>query len=292
MEARVGAWAPLHDRGNRRTVMRILVGALVLCAFWFVGLPVLAGAVADRLPLRWEESLGQAVVDRMVPAAEQCTDSLALGAVTAIVDRLVAAAPPSRYTFRTRIADDSIVNAFAAPGGYVVVNRGLLEATSTPDELAGVLAHELEHVMLHHSTRAMVREIPLRFALTAIGGADAMAGIASRAAGTLSVLRYRRGDEAEADEQGMALIQSAKIDPQGMVDFFGVLGARDSGGFSVVPYLSTHPRTADRIIEMRQLREAATYQPVPFASAPEWATLKTRCDVAPVRHLNSPTGRG
>jgi Zn-dependent protease with chaperone function len=79
----------------------------------------------------------------------------------------MAAAPGSPYHVRLLVADSPVVNAFAAPGGRIVVFRGLLEKTGRPEELAGVLAHEMQHVVLRHPLEAILRQISLR-ALAAV----------------------------------------------------------------------------------------------------------------------------
>ncbi len=266
------------DAAARSTFGRVVAGAIVVAVIYFFGLPALAGVVAPHVPLAWEEQLGSGMVQQMVPADARCHDSLGQAVVEEIVARLVSVVPGSPYRFRVTLADDSIINAFAAPGGYVVVNRGLLEATRTPEELAGVLAHEIQHVVNHHATRAMIREIPLQVAASAIsGGGNALGALASRAVGTLGVLRYHRGDELEADRDGVRMLQTARVDTKGMIDFFRTLSLQDAGQPRAVAYLSTHPQTADRISELRRLASEASYTPVPLPGAGSWDIVKAAC---------------
>jgi predicted Zn-dependent protease len=90
-------------------------------------------------------------------------------------------------------------------------------------------------------------------------------------------MRYRRADEAEADREGMNLIQAAHVDPAGMVDFFGTLAGRDSSNPRIIAYLSSHPQTDQRQNEMRRLSESATYAPQPFESAHHWNVIRHAC---------------
>ena len=90
-------------------------------------------------------------------------------AVEQIVDRLTDPITTA-YTFQVYVANHEMINAFAAPGGYVVVNAGLLRATSNPEELSGVLAHEIAHVTNQHGTRSALRQIPIRLILAAATG--------------------------------------------------------------------------------------------------------------------------
>ena len=265
------------DAAARATVAKIGLGAALLAAIYFWGLPTLASFVAPRVPVSWEESLGRGVVERMVPPSRQCADPARQAVLEEILARLVAAGPESPYRFTLIVADDSAINAFAAPGGYVVVNLGLLRATKTPEELAGVLAHEVQHVLLHHPTRALAREIPLRIAVAALFGGDAVGGLAARAAGTLGALRYQRGDELEADRQGLRMLQAARVDARGMVDFFHALAAQGDEAPRLAAYLSSHPQTADRIAALEEAVAKGRYAPVPLVPTYPWKEIGQSC---------------
>jgi predicted Zn-dependent protease len=173
------------------------------------------------------------------------------------------------------VVRDSALNAFAAPGGFVVVNSGLVAAAKSPEELAGVLAHEIQHVTLRHSTRAVIREAPLRFALSSLsgGGMETAAGVV----GTLGALRYRRADEAEADHYGLRVMDAALIDPRGMVSFMRGLEARRGAGSRFTSYVSTHPRTADRIAALEELSARGAGRWTSVLDSAAWHRVKGIC---------------
>jgi len=266
------------DASRRRTRTRAVVAgvtAAVVAAgavyLWII--PLLAARVAARLPVTWEESLGRRVVAEMVDSAAICPHP-------AVLDRLVArlaATANGRYAFRVTVVGDSIVNAFAAPGGSVVVYRGLLELAETPEELAGVLAHEMQHVVLQHGTRAVLREIPLRLMVAAVTADAGFAGHVAGAAATLGSLRYGRQAEEEADREGMRMLQRARVDPRGMVTFFGRLQERVGDVPRVAAYLSTHPRTEARIARLEGLAAAATDAAEPLIDAEAWEDVRRAC---------------
>jgi predicted Zn-dependent protease len=272
-------WSRRLDSRARATALMISVGALTLAAFYFFGLPVAANYVAERLPASWEEQLGRNAWEGAIARASRCANPTVDSALTAIVDRLIAQTPSRLQHFTVAVVDDSVVNAFAAPGGYIMVNRGLLEATDTPEELAGVLAHEIQHVVHHHVTRGMVREIPLRILAGSLaGGADAIGSALTRAAGTLGALSFRREDEAEADRDGMKMLQAARIDSRGMISFFQKLAARQSSEPRLVGYLSTHPQTSQRLEALNRLAEASKTSPEPLRFSGPWGDLKSGCN--------------
>jgi predicted Zn-dependent protease len=133
----------------------------------------------------------------------------------------------------------------------------------------------------------MVREIPLRILVGSIaGGTDALGAAATRAAGTLGALRFRREDEAEADREGMRMLQAARVDSRGMVEFFRKLAARQKSEPRVIAYLSTHPQTSERLATLSRQARISAVQPEPFPSSSRWSQLKSPCSSVSLR----PTG--
>lgn len=268
----------LRERHLPARLLAVLAGAAVAAAAaayaWII--PGMATAVAAHIPVSWEEQLGQRVADAMAPAGERCPDRNVVGALEDIVRRLDAAGP-SRYTWRLAVLRSDMVNAFAAPGGYIVVTTGLLRSSTRPEQVAGVLAHEMQHVIQQHGTRGLLRAAPLKLMLAAAAGDAAGLSHVLGAAANLGVLRYARRDEAAADRGGLATLRAARVDPNGLVEFFRVLA--DSGsdvpaGFGA---LSTHPRTAARIAELEAAIAAAPVRAAPVLAGEDWRALGARC---------------
>jgi predicted Zn-dependent protease len=163
--------------------------------------------------------------------------------------------PGVPYKFRVTVFNDPNVNAFALPGGQLVLLRGLIERSKTPEELAGVLAHEMQHVLKRHATRALIQHVSTGLLLAALTG-DVMGPVAygAQSAQVLGQLQYSRRAEVEADAEGMKMLLDARVDPAGTVRFFEGLTGGDKQPRSVLRYLSTHPSTTDRIERLRQDR--------------------------------------
>lgn len=242
---------------------------------WVV--PALADLAAGQIPPAWEERLGRATLESLAPPVLRCADPRRDVALTEIVRRLAAAAPANPYTFQIAVVDQPAMNAFAAPGGYLIIHLGLLAATETPAELAGVLAHEMQHVLHRHGTKAMLREISMRALLGLLVGDAGGLGQALEAAGALGQLRYRRRDEEVADRAGMNLIHAARVDPNGMVGFLRRLNRERPGALLDQTYLSTHPLTAERIRQMEGLAREARYTPVDLLPGFPWREIGRRC---------------
>ena len=163
------------------------------------------------------------------------------------------------------IVDSKEVNAFAVPGGYVYVNRGLIERTQRMDQLAGVLGHEIGHVVRRHSIKQMQQQqganlgVTLACVLTSV--CNNQAGQAAiQVGGTALFARFSRGDENEADEEGVRNVIRAGISPNGIPEMFQILiNERNSNPGAVESWFATHPLEEDRIAATRAM--IAAYDP-------------------------------
>ena len=149
--------ARFHDPAHRRVRAKLtLIAAFavigITLGLYFWGIPAMADLVASRVPASWEEHLGASVVEQLAPPSRRCIDPTRMRAIEEIMTTLTDTLLDSPYTFRVMVVNNSAVNAFAAPGGYIVVFRGLIEATQAAEELAGVLAHEIQHIVKRHTT--------------------------------------------------------------------------------------------------------------------------------------------
>jgi predicted Zn-dependent protease len=236
--------------GNQRRLRSELVIALViilalpLTLVW--GARELAGVVAMRLPASMDERLGQPTWEALRVSGQVCDDAGAQRYVESLAAPLLAALGETPFQFRFMLSSSDDVNAFALPGGYVVVNRGLLTQAESGEEVAGVLAHELSHVTLRHSTRRLAGSLGASAALAlALGFVDI--GAPAYTVAHLAGLHYERAQESEADEQGRRLLISAGISPIGMATFF----ERLSQSPTPPAIISTHPDPGDRAARAR-----------------------------------------
>lgn len=159
------------------------------------------------------------------------------------------------YTFYVVNTDQ--VNAFALPGGFVYINRGLIEQTSNLSELAGVMAHEIAHVEERHSVKQLerVQRANLGGALASIllgGTAGGLAQTGINVAGTAILAGYSREAESQADSLGVILMVESGIDPNGMVTFFKrLLAEHERQPSTLEQWFATHPLTESRIAATR-----------------------------------------
>ena len=267
------AFAALASDRRTRTGRRVLgwsafalllaVPLLLLLGFLVLADDV-AGWAAGRIPIAQEVALGDASFAAMKKQLRLRDDTQAAAIVRELGARLTKG---SRYTYRFHLVQDKAINAFAMPGGIVVVHSGLLAATRSPEELAGVLAHEVQHVELRHSLRSLIKQMGLS-AVWALVSGDLASAAGGKAAQQMLSLKFSRDAEREADAAGFDALLRAGINPAGMPAFFATL---DKAGAAPPELLSTHPASAARrealAARVRALG-ARGFEPLPYQPWP------------------------
>jgi predicted Zn-dependent protease len=217
-----------------------IVGSVILGVLWFARYG--AERFTGLVPLEVDRTIGEQNARVLSVTSSVCTDPAPKKYVDAVVAPLLAALDDHRFHFEFVVVDDPEVNAFALPGGFVTVNKGLLDSAESGDEVAAVLAHELQHVLRRHGTQRMLRELGASTLLSALFGGTDIA-VPAKATHDFVSNAYDRGQESEADEKGLALLVKAGLDPRGMSRFFDRLAKT---GLAPPALLSTHPDPGDR----------------------------------------------
>jgi predicted Zn-dependent protease len=278
--------AHLHDPGRQRgRPWRVAAagGAAValIAALYLRGIPLMSDLLAPLVPVAWEEHLGASVVELLAPPEARCEAPELQRAIDAIVARLAAAAPESRYRFQAIVIKDPMINALAAPGGPIIVFEGLLRETRSAEELAGVLAHEMAHVELRHGTRSVIQSASAAAIAAALSGdASGAITLAMEAGRTLAVLRYSREHETAADAAGLRRLAAARVDPAGMIAVFETLQARGLEIPDALAYLSTHPATDERLAALRRDRPRVAEPVALLDEKTNWIGLRQMCATA------------
>lgn len=266
----------VNPRAIGRAAAIVVVSLVALVAVGYAVLQLAPRQLAMIMPDAWRDRLGEHTEVSLVKSARRCEDEAGSLALDRLSDRLVAGLeePPR---FSVRVFDLPVINAFALPGGRVVLTDGLIKAADAPDEVAGVLAHELGHVALRHPEAQMVRMLGIQVVLATVTGGSGGDWFGSLA-GLLALLRYSRAAEREADDYAAALMLQARIDPVGLRRFFEKVrkvegGAGDGQGL-LVGILSTHPGLEERIAAIRPLEPGEARAAI---GDDEWRALKSIC---------------
>jgi predicted Zn-dependent protease len=210
-----------------------------------------------------EVQLGAQAATDVAAALPLLQDAQTVAYITTLGTSLARVADTRGLTWHFAVVNSSAVNAFALPGGWVYVNRGLIERATTMDELAGVLGHEIGHVTLRHSVQQMQQaqgaNVGVTLACTLTNVCDSGAGQAAITVGGSALFaKFSRSDEAEADAEGVRTVIKAGISPNGIPSMFRLLLAeRQRNPGPLDGFFSTHPLEESRITETEAL--IATY---------------------------------
>ena len=240
---------------KRRAIITIFVVLAVIAgviALLFAAKDPLVAVAARQVPATLEEKLGASVIAQYRMTHRFIEDPAVTGPVQQIAKPLLSSLQSDRYKYQIHVAADPTVNAFAVPGGQIVLHSGLLLKAKSPEEIAGVLAHEISHISRQHSVRQILSAVGVFALVQALfGDVSGIVAILADSASTLLSLRFSRDFEREADDSGLELLRRAGIDPRGMVSMFERLKEEEEKvagtGVAVPALLSTHPATTERI---------------------------------------------
>jgi predicted Zn-dependent protease len=207
-----------------------------------------------------EVQMGQQEAQQVNAQLPMVQDAVINSYVNSLGNRIAKLTSRGDLQWQFQVVNSDVVNAFALPGGFVYVNRGVLARASNMSEIAGVLGHEIEHVVRRHSVKQMEQAqgadvgVGILCALTGV----CQSGIAQAAiqvGGTAVFAKFSRTDEVQADEGGFNNVMRAGISPRGMYTFFQKLLAEEqqSGGGNAAAWFSDHPGTEDRITDIQRM---------------------------------------
>jgi predicted Zn-dependent protease len=234
--------------------------ALALVAMLSAGCGSGGGGDFNLISIEEEWQLGNQLSKEVAQQVRFNNDPAVNAYIRNLGQRIVAqAAPPfNQLPWQFHVVQDPSINAFAIPGGHVYVNTGLIENSDNAAELAGVMAHEISHVLARHSTEQLSRQYGLSMLASMVLGQNpgTLTQIAAQIAATGAMARFSRQAEEEADAIGIQAMAAAGYNPIGMASMFEeLLEHRKGQPGRVEQFFSTHPLTEDRISNARKRAE-------------------------------------
>lgn len=256
----------------------VLIGVLIGIG-WFINAKP-ARAIAKLMPQSVRQSFGQKVVAYMAGRHKLCTAPEGRAALDKMFARLMPDAA-RRANFKVVAVDWGLVNAFAAPGGRILVTRGLIRSARSAEEVAGVLAHEIGHGLELHPEAGIVRALGVSALLDIMMGGSS--GTMGSITGYLIQTSYAREDEHAADLQALRLMRDSAISQEGLANFFERFAKKEekSSFFrkngkagAAFDLIRTHPKPGERA---QYVRATAKYPSRPILRETEWAALRNIC---------------
>src|SRR6185369_7448120 len=208
-------------------------------------------------------------------------DRQATAYIDSLGQQLAAHAPGAKYPYQFKIVNDKAINAFALPGGYVYVNRGAIEAADNEAQIAGVIAHEIGHVVLRHGTHqastAYVAQAPLAI-LGGVLGSNSVGSVLTQLGVSFAtssiLLKYSRDAESQADLMGTQILHDTGYDPNAMIAFFEKI-QRESKG-RAIQFLSDHPNPDNRISNVQhEIQKLGGATATARADSGEFSSIKS-----------------
>jgi len=284
--------ATMRSRPLKSVLLLIATAAVVFGSGANAGeikLPDMGSPADAILSTNDEAQYGRAIMRDIRNSGMVVEDPLINEYINQVGSKVAAQTNDGDHNFTFFVVRDPRINAFALPGGYIGVHTGLLEATRSEDELAGVLAHEVAHVTQRHIARAIHANSRQSLISTAImlgamiagaagGSGDVMqAGMAiAQGSAAQAQINFTRSNEHEADRVGIAALADAGFDPYGMASFFDVMSRQNTRAPDdrAPAFLMTHPVTSSRIAEARD--RARNYEPVRSEDSISYGVAKIR----------------
>lgn len=226
--------------------------------------------IASQVPVRWEQEAGEEIFKTIVQEKQLLNDSLLSVRVNELGVLVTRSVQDTSFRFKFHVVKDTTLNAFALPGGNVVIHSGLIQRAESAGEVLGVLGHEIAHVTRRHHARGLINRMGINFLLISFFDTGSeLANLILNTGSSLQSLQYDRDLEREADEFGWDYLVAQRIDPQGMIAFFEKIEAESKSIQTGMEFdwLSTHPATTERIATLKSKREKygqKEFRPISF----------------------------
>jgi predicted Zn-dependent protease len=235
------------------SIFTICILSLLAAGYFFV-LPYIAEKSVALLPESVDSYIGDAFLETFLD--EHTIDSTKTKYLNEFAAELDLG---NSKPIQINVVESDEINAFALPNGQIVIFTGILNDMESPDQLVGLLAHEVSHINLRHSTKMLCRSLAgyLLFSLV-FNDNNGIVGVMTENAQELQFLSYSRSFEREADEKGLTTLMKNEIDPTGMVKLFEALETAEDQ--SLPEILSSHPLTKDRKENMRKIISRTPYE--------------------------------
>jgi Zn-dependent protease with chaperone function len=272
--APVGNWGRIFGwAGGALTSVAVII---------FVLVPIMADQLATYLPPEGERALGDATFEQIRGALGREAAPVRLceaPAGRAALDAMMARLDPSAdlpYDVRLAVLDHDLVNAFALPGGRVILFRGLIEEAESADEVASILAHEVGHVVNRDPTRDALRSAGSIGVLGLLFGDFAGGTVVLLLANQLINAKYSQAAEAAADDYAHDLMREAEVDPGALGRIFARLLDEYGDAEGIMAHFASHPQMVDRIEAAQAAAEGGVYDR-PVITDAEWQDLREIC---------------
>lgn len=239
----------------QKVFLQLVVTLLLFFAIWLSlsQMPFIDQDQIKKVDSATEKKLGELILKAVKVSNKEINSSKLKGIIDTLKVAVCKAQNVDPNSIQTLIVQKEDVNAFALPNRQIVIYSGLIEYSKSPEEVAGVIAHELGHIEKNHVMKKLVKELGLAMIIT-LAGNNSGFEIVKEAARTLSSSAFDRKQEKEADDFAFETLVKADIDPENLANFLFRM-SKESNVPEELVWISTHPDTKERAAEILQKKE-------------------------------------
>jgi len=252
-----------------KKIILLVIITLICVGLAILFLPIVLQPVATHLPTFLKTAVSDYIALPYERKYGECNNPAGKIALDDLVVKL-ANDSNIKQQFNFEVIDDPIDStAFATPGNRILLFAGIIEVADTPEQLAGVLAHEMSHAILFHPELSLLHDNGLFLMLLSMFGKD------PSIAHHLLTLKYSRDNEFAADANAVTLLTNAKVGTKGLIDFLSKIQLNETNAMALQTSLRSHPNVADRIAAIEELSTPVATQPI--LNTQQWLAIKSIC---------------
>jgi len=228
----------------------------------------------EKVTKNTEEKVGELLWDIFRKSDKEINDSFVVQTIDSLFVRISGENNIDRSRLKVHVLNNTDVNAFALPNGRIVIYSGLIHACQSPEELCGVIAHEMAHIELNHVMKKLIKEVGLSVIVsmtTGSGGSD----VIREAAKIISSTAYDRNLEREADGKAVDYLANAGIDPESFAGFLYRLSETEADAMKQLSMISTHPVLEERVENILERSRIKAFTSRPVITKETWGNLIT-----------------
>ncbi|HRH99810.1 MAG TPA: M48 family metallopeptidase [Saprospiraceae bacterium] len=255
------------SKWSTASLLLVFTGVLIAVVglLYFVFLPKISYAAVALIPKEAETTIGESGLKSMLPSHDE--DTLKSRLLQEFFSKLKI---NSEYKIQMHCHKDQVVNAFALPGGPIVVYDGIIQKMTHYSQLVALLGHEYTHIEKRHSLKSIAQSLA-SYGLVSllVGDVSAVVAVIAENVNSIQNLSYSRDFETESDVNALEILKNNKVDPKGMLNLFAILEAEHEGA-QIPKFMSTHPMTEDR---MSLIQSKMKKMEIEFEENPELESL-------------------
>jgi predicted Zn-dependent protease len=272
-------WEPDKPGMQANFMKKVIIQGLALVVLFFASWFLLSKVDwitefnIERATKKTEEKLGDIFWESFSKTETESKELLVVNSIDSIVTKICTANDIKRANLKVHVLEKDEVNAFALPNGHLVIYSGLILAVDNPEELSGVICHEIAHIELNHVMKKLVKEMGLSVLISMTTG-NISGEVIKETAKMLSSSAFDRSLEQDADLKAVDYLVKAEIDPESLANFLYKLSTEDHEVMKYLSWMSTHPDSRDRAEYIVAHAKGRTVKNKPVLSPETWTEVK------------------